>query len=297
MKGLTKQLVEDERFRRITVPAYRLAARAMVFNPEPRVLLNGMAKTGTHLLSSLLKNLPRMMFSGRHYSLAEFSRSSDKMRIGEVPEDVDWERLRKTMATVNNGQFMTSHFPGLQEIFEILQELNFRTVVIVRDPRDVVVSSAFFITKLHRHDLHERFNIEMDNMSARLMSCIQGLPADHNGLGMESIGHRVSKYLGWQYAPDSYVCRFEDLAGSHGGGSDQRQVSEVRAITEQVGRPLNAEEAKRVAHKTWSVTSPTFRKGTIGDWRTHFEPEHKAAFKKLAGHALIELGYEKDMDW
>jgi sulfotransferase 6B1 len=296
VKGRAKQLVEDERFRRIMVPAYRFAARAMVFNPGPRVLVNGMAKTGTHLASSLLKNLPRMMFSGRHYSLAEFSRSSQKTKIGEVP-DVDWERLRKSMALVNDGQFMTSHFPGLKEIFRILQELDYRTVVIMRDPRDVVVSAAFFITRLRRHELHERFNTEMNDMSSRLMSCIQGMPADHNGLGMESIGHRTSMYLRWLDAPDTHICRFEDLVGTAGGGSDERQLSEVLAIAKQVGRSLTLDEAKSVARKTWSVTSPTFRKGTIGDWRNHFEPEHKTAFKELAGQALIELGYENDMDW
>jgi len=296
MKGLAKQLVEDERFRRIMVPAYRFAARAMVFSPGPRVLLNGMAKTGTHLASSLLKNLPQMMFSGRHYSLAEFSRTSEKTKIGEVP-DVDWERLRKTMGLVNGGQFMTSHFPGLQEIFRILQELDYRTVVIMRDPRDVVVSAAFFITKLRRHDLHERFNAEMNDMSSRLMSCIRGLPADTNGLGMESIGHRTTLYLGWLDAPNTYTCRFEDLVGTRGGGSDRRQLNEIRAIAKQVGRPLTLPEAEGVARKTWSTTSPTFRKGTIGDWRNHFRPEHKTAFKELAGQALVELGYETSMDW
>jgi hypothetical protein len=71
----------------------------------------------------------------------------------------------------------------------------------------------------------------------------------------------------------------------------------VRAIAKQVGRSLTPDEAEGVARKTWSVTSPTFRKGTIGDWRNHFEPEHKTAFRELAGQALIELGYEKDMDW
>lgn len=39
------------------------------------------------------------------------------------------------------------------------------------------------------------------------------------------------------------------------------------------------------------------RKGKTGDWKAHFSVEHKYIFKKLAGDALISLGYEKDMDW
>lgn len=40
-----------------------------------------------------------------------------------------------------------------------------------------------------------------------------------------------------------------------------------------------------------------FRKGQSGDWRNHFNDGDVALFKELAGDHLIELGYEKDMNW
>jgi sulfotransferase family protein len=297
MASLTKQLTEDARIRKVLIPAYRAMARAMVFRPGPRVLVNGMAKTGTHLASALLKNLPKMMFSGRHYSLVEFSPDPrNRIPIGEVPP-VDWTLFRRTMATVNNGQFMTAHFPGLDEIFSVLEELNYKTIVILRDPRDVIVSSAFFITKLKRHDLHDRFTNEFGDMSSRLFACIQGLPRDDRGLGMEPIGNRIANQLPWLRAPNAYVCRFETLVGPRGGGSAVEQINEIRAIAAHIDRPLTEQQAHRVADRTWSPSSPTFRKGSIADWRNHFTDAHKATFKEVAGEALIELGYEESLDW
>ena len=39
------------------------------------------------------------------------------------------------------------------------------------------------------------------------------------------------------------------------------------------------------------------RKGIVGDWRNHFTPKVKERAKELIGEALIELGYEKGLDW
>ncbi|MFO0837730.1 MAG: sulfotransferase domain-containing protein [Phycisphaerae bacterium] len=39
------------------------------------------------------------------------------------------------------------------------------------------------------------------------------------------------------------------------------------------------------------------RKAVVGDWRTHFSPRNIVDFKRVAGDALIELGYERNEDW
>lgn len=40
-----------------------------------------------------------------------------------------------------------------------------------------------------------------------------------------------------------------------------------------------------------------FRKGVPGDWRNHFNPEHKKFFKENYNGLLVKLGYEKDDKW
>ena len=39
------------------------------------------------------------------------------------------------------------------------------------------------------------------------------------------------------------------------------------------------------------------RKGISGDWRNHFSKENVATFKRVAGGALLSLGYELNSDW
>jgi len=41
----------------------------------------------------------------------------------------------------------------------------------------------------------------------------------------------------------------------------------------------------------------TKRKGIVGDWRNLFTQKHKDYFKEVAGQLLIDLGYERDMNW
>jgi hypothetical protein len=43
--------------------------------------------------------------------------------------------------------------------------------------------------------------------------------------------------------------------------------------------------------------SHTFRAGKRGGWSERFTPEHRELFKAIAGHQLIELGYESNNDW
>jgi sulfotransferase 6B1 len=61
--------------------------------------------------------------------------------------------------------------------------------------------------------------------------------------------------------------------------------------------PLSESEVTTLADQILFQKSTTFRKGQIGDWHNHFSEQHKAAFKQVAGEALIQLGYETNYDW
>ena len=46
--------------------------------------------------------------------------------------------------------------------------------------------------------------------------------------------------------------------------------------------------------------SHTFKKGgkgSIGEWKKMFNQSHKEEFKKVAGSILIDLRYERDLNW
>jgi hypothetical protein len=300
MTTLGKTVSERAPLRKIAIPAYRAYARAMVFHRGPRVLAVSMPKAGTHLVAALLKNLPAMMFSGRHHVLRDFELPDARphgKRHGLRETEIDWDRLERALAAVNKGQYLTAHFAALPRLTSLLEELEYKTILIMRDPRDVAVSSVFYLTRLERHPLHARFNHELRDFDERLMASIKGLPAKEGTRGLASIARRIGRYQRWTEVPGVCPVRFEDVVGPSGGGSREAQARAIAAIAAHVDRPLSADEVGVVAAKTWSQKSPTFRKGAIGDWRNHFGEEHKQVFKDIAGDQLVELGYERGRDW
>jgi len=44
-------------------------------------------------------------------------------------------------------------------------------------------------------------------------------------------------------------------------------------------------------------SSPTFRSGKVGSWRTAFDKENKRLFNDVSDDLLIRLGYEKNNGW
>lgn len=288
--------MERERIRALAIRAYRIYAQSIVIYPRPRVLVASLPKAGSHLLTSLLRRLPRMMFSGRHYTPDDFVLLSPPQRSDGLRE-WDWDALRRALTAVRHGQFLTAHWPERREVSGMLQELGYRVILMLRDPRDVVVSQTFYITRSRRHHLYRRYNEELATNDDRLMASIRGLPANEHGRGVGSIGQRLAGQMRWLEALNVHDCRFEALVGERGGGSGEAQQREVQAIAGHVGRPVSPQKASELGREIWSGGSSTFRKGQSGDWRNHFTEAHTSAFKEVAGSRLVDLGYERDLDW
>ena len=285
MPKLAKLIARNQTLKqRAVVPAYRALARGNVFYPPPRVFANSFPKAGTHLLASLLGRLPRMMASGLHRDRADI-------------EHEGWARLASDLRTVRNGQYATGHFPYDSRLVTMLSELEFASLVCLRDPRDIAVSAIGYVMTMPDHDLHRRFTEGYGTFDDRLLATIVGFDEDELGRGQEDIGTRIGRYLAWAEEPAVLVIRFEDLVGPSGGGSTRAQRDVVARVADHVSRPLRGSELDRVCAQVWSRTSSTFAAGRTGGWRERFTAEHIAAFKRVSGQQLIDLGYEQDLDW
>jgi hypothetical protein len=292
---ISKRLRGNARVRSVAIPAYQIAARRRSSDPAPRVMANSLPKSGTHLLQRLLQQLPKMRFSGVHHALNEFRPDREERAVPD--RAVDWDRVRHALEPVREGQFATAHFEWLPELQTILDDLDYRRLLILRDPRDVAVSTVLYVSRLQRHWLHDRLTSEFDTFGDQLEAIITGLPAANGHGGSESIASAVAHFVPWLDDPLTHTLRYEDLVGEAGGGNRERQLSAVAAAADHVDRPLTDTEIASIADRLYSRRSPTFRKGVIGDWREHFEPRHTEAFKAIAGDALVRLGYEADDSW
>lgn len=290
-------LFQNKLARSILIRIYRCYARGVFFLPGPKILINSMPKAGTHFLSTILKNVPRVMLSGIHLETWRLNR---KARFPHDNEEFQLNRdeLRRCLKRVNAGQVVTAHLPWDNELPNILNEQNAVALQIVRDPRDIVVSAMHYATKLRRHYLHGHLLNNFNSNAERLLALIRGdVPNGDGRNGKLSVALQLQRFSGWLDHPAGITTRFERLVGPRGGGDSETQCAELKRILVAIHRDDSNSAVNQLIDRFSNRKSFTFRKGVIGDWTNHFDDEHKAAFKDLAGEELIKYGYEQDLGW
>ncbi|MBP1612378.1 MAG: sulfotransferase domain family protein [Acidobacteria bacterium] len=243
----------------------------------PRVAVSSVPKAGTHLLISALRRVPGV-------------RVIPELVLGKVGVEGTLRRLER----VAPYQVLVGHIVYEPRVAAALDARGIRLVLMIRDPRDVVVSLAKYIPRAHvGHRFHDYFTRVLTSDHDRIMACIRGVGGEHaeDGRAQPDIGTLFRSYLAWTEHHAVHTCRFEDLVGPHGGGSERAQLEALQRLAAWLGYGLRDDEVAAIARATFSKDSLTFRKGEIGDFRNHFAPEHEAAFREVAGDLLGRLGY------
>lgn len=211
--------------------------------------------------------------------------------------NIDWEQT-----------FLLAHWAHTKNNLHIINAHAIRSILIVRDPRDQIISFAWFCKVMLMEQVGEMTiaDIAMKlivDTGTFLEFAYSGSYLVHFSklTGLEfselaDVGGWYSHYLPWQDSSLVRMVRFEMLVGPQGGGSKTEQVAEVAHIMRHIGLPVDFDKARAVADSLFGGTS-TFREGQIGSWKKYFTEEHKNAFKKVAGQLLIDLGYETGFDW
>jgi hypothetical protein len=207
-------------------------------------------------------------------------------------------KLYHKIFKIRKGQYVSGHLKWNPELISVIDEANIRTLFITRDIRDIAVSNSYYIYRNQSHRLHSYFN-SLNSDDERLMASIVGISEKllKDGSRSPSIGENAATYLPWLQEENCLSVHFEDLVGSSGGGSDNKQIEMIRAITNHLNIDITEEQIIQIAKKVFYKKSNTFRKGQIGDWRNHFTDEHKQAFKEVCGDILIKMGYADGYDW
>lgn len=243
----------------------------------PRILCTSIPKAGTNLILRALCLHPRL-----------YSRLS---RTVTDPSVARAGSLEKILASMRDGQVVATHLRYRPDRVEAIAAAGVRHVFVVRDPRDVAVSTVFYVLREKNHYLHDLFASE-PTFRDRLALAIRG----HPPLDYQSAGERLAASAGW-LDPPTHVVRFEDLVGARGGGSDETQLAAVRALFDHVGAPTPEPLLRQIAGALFSKDTRTFREGRIGQWREHFDDGLKDLFRDTAGEELIRYGYERDRNW
>ena len=277
-----------------------LEAPAQTEQP-PRVLVNSVPKAGTHLLEKVLRLLPEFTSSGLHIDqfVARSALGNPDIEHGDALVEAPIGYFESAIAQLSRGQYATSHFLYADTLAHTLAKQNVYIVGIIRDPRDIVISFTKYVAT---QEFHYLFN-EYQSLSPhdQIMTSIIGIPERVSQYitylpKLMDIDTNIRAFLPWSQYPHAYVTSFEKLIGPQGGGTLSEQYQELTNITKHLGVNCTNEQIRALATNVFGSTA-TFRKGIIGDWRNHFTEAHKRAFKNIAGQLLIDLGYEKNLDW
>lgn len=243
-------------------------------------------------MTAALERFPDLRYAGLHVDHDTFSTGAARLQAhGERP-DLDWSLVRAVFQRIKPGQYMTAHIQAYGELYVLLAELNFRVIVVCRDPRDIVVSTVMYIRGLPRHPLYRYFDQSHLTDQDRMLAIIKGFPANEVSRGLAPLGKRLEGFRPWLEAPNTWVCRFEDLVGQRGGGSDEVQLSQIHLLAEHIGAPIAECQASVIARDTWSKRTATFRTGATGGWVEWFDPKLREAFAdEVSDGLLAAYGY------
>jgi len=265
-------------------------------------IINSLPKAGTHLVGKVMRLFPGVRFAGVEIDNSTAEQFALRSAAdAAVSIGVDWpiplsaEAVRAALRAIPKGRFAAWHAPYSADLDTLLSQIRMKSLLILRDPRDVAVSHARFLATNETHFLYRRYRTLSPD--EQLMASITGLEPSASGeSGLLDIGTRCRSVGAWSRQPYNYTTTFEKLVGPQGGGAREAQLAEIARIADHIGllhpRPLLNWIAERVFGGT-----RTFHKGAIGGWPEHFTAEHKRAFKEVAGPILIEWGYEDDDNW
>jgi hypothetical protein len=173
---------------------------------------------------------------------------------------------------------------------------DWRRFVVIRDLRDTLISGYFSVKISHAQFASEPVR--------RLRETLRNVTMEDGLIHMIDTWLVVNARIqeSWVDDGDAVLLRYEDLLERditvlepvlidrcELGVSRRRlrrAIKNARFERLSGGRPRGCEDV--TAHE---------RKGVVGDWRNHFTPAVKEAFKRRHGDLLIAAGYESDTSW
>ncbi|MEW5830540.1 MAG: sulfotransferase domain-containing protein [Chloroflexota bacterium] len=271
-----------------TVQRLRFASLPAPQEGWPVLLGISFPKSGTHLLDQVLLGFSQVApFSRRLHSFyAEYEGESGRKRPPE--QALAW------LDSLRPGDVASAHLFARPQAAARVTTPAFAPYFIFRDPRDVAVSHAFYVTDMEPDHVHHAYYRSLPGFDARLKVSILGRP--DSGVEFPNIADRFAPYLDWLDHPEVLALHFESLVherpGTLGLVADH--------LRSRLGKSLRAPREAVIQALDSAINparSPTFRSGKTGEWKKHFTDEHKKLFKDVAGELLVRLGYEKNSNW
>lgn len=277
--------------------------------PNTKVLVNSVTRNGVHLVGSVLDIIgmrtsthgyikrKKVQLNSRTSQLptnyfVNWSNKRIPISIGS-PRMVRLKLVERICSKVKDNEYMLSHIPYSTGMEKLLTDLEWRNIIIIRDPRDQCASMLHKL-KIKKNNpasyyLYEILKTDTD----RIKAIIDGYDGIDNTRGMLSLEAMYKSVLDWKGKGNFIFVKFEDLIGPKGGGNSERQISTIIKILKHLNYKHydNDEIVDWIGHHCFGTTN-SFWKGQIGNWKNIFDKEVTEIFDNNISHLLDQLGYD-----
>jgi hypothetical protein len=263
----------------------RWRSSGVVLEGLPIVFGNAIPKAGSTLLFNILRGLPKIgpfVDTGLN-EIKPYFRGAQTSQV--------W--IRKQLNALRPGDVRFGYLYATEENIELLCQPGRVGYLILRDPRDVVLSEVFYALQINPdHLLHDHLAAQPD-IESRINTIIRGIP--EGPLKRVNVKDHYRRFLPWLRRNEFHEVRFETLIG-------EPRLTLIAMLEHLMGRGFELgipyEQAVDLLQEQMAPEkSLTYRKGQPGEWRQFFSEQNKHVFKEIAGDLLVQLGYETDMTW
>ncbi len=170
-------------------------------------------------------------------------------------------------------------------------------IILIRDPRDNVVSYSHFIDRRAKDIFGSNAEYwSKKDWDEKLSTMIFGMRTP--AVEFPSVYNSYLNYgIRWA-GPRAFVVRYEDIMGTKFGGNDNTVIKTIKSLMDFMGVQIDEDMlVRRITQGSDPAKSQTFRAGGEGSWRHEFKPKHVTQMKAAAPNLVSALGYEDDEMW
>jgi len=268
---------------------------------QHRVLANSLPCGGPFLLASILDALGRERYTGREALPAAFNFKDTKNALQKrqippedatigvspfVPWHVDAVTLHEWLSGVDQGQYMIGHLPWSSEVTLPFSDLDYRHLVILRDPRALLLALLFgeaVMPRFLRPDFASLSQLE------QFWFMWNGGYLPHADVTLKSFAEIYRSMVAWKKDPTCLVVRFEDLVGIDGGGTAARQKKTVEHIMAYLNCP--SDDVAKIVASIHDPTAYTYRIDQMEAWASKVDKMIIELVMKHCHPLYEEAGY------
>jgi hypothetical protein len=237
----------------------------------PRVFANGLPRAGRRLLRAALLHFPRL-----HEAAGG--------RLGDPALQLD-ESAEACLTRLRRGQFLSGCLIAEARLLELVAARQLQVIVLLRDPRDMMVSWASRLPHTAGASAHRFDALSMQERLHALLEGVEGV--------VPPVGRLLDGFLPWMACDRAHLVRFEHLVGARGGASNGLRNAAIEQMLEFLRLPAHRPLVRRIGER---LASPDVRRlysrGSVGRWKQHFDADLVSAFEAHAGSAARRLGYD-----